>query len=640
MTRTIEQLQSPSAARLWCEQARRAGKSIGFVPTMGALHAGHLGLVRRARLANDYVVVSIFVNPLQFGQQADLDGYPRDFQSDVELLDQVGCDMVFTGTLLGEGGFFPEATVREDIREVAPGASALGLEGDFRIGHFEGVATIVRRLFEVTSPTRAYLGEKDYQQTLVVRDLASRLGAAGPEIIICEIAREESGVARSSRNARLSGDGFLQASALSRALSEGCRLWRAEGERDPAALETCIKAALEGPRDGIESSALQIDYVAVRDPDLWTPERPAALASKAVALVAAEVEGVRLIDNMRLDVACEQQPLKLALRDSECAAVLAQAPAKINPWLEVLAKREDGFHEVDLTMLCIDLIDHLRVSWIAPESSGIDNATPQIQLRVTGPAATLDVPLDAGNSVWRAAQLALDAHPGTLPAGGLSIELYKCIPSRAGLGGGSSDAAAALCATVRLLSLVGNGAGELDGADAQVHALAEIGSDCAFFLAATETGFGRCTGRGERVEALRGGTANLRSLQLVVPSVECGTGAVYGGLQLQGSPRTYSASSNFNRLLEPALTAFPELSSLREELAKDGQGEWEMSGSGSSLYREFAAPIWFDLEHAVVPKVEGARYLGCHRPTGFGARVIAEVCAPDRIPAEIGEEFA
>jgi hypothetical protein len=79
---------------------------------------------------------------------------------------------------------------------------------------------------------------------------------------------------------------------------------------------------------------------------------------------------------------------------------------------------------------------------------------------------------------------------------------------------------------------------------------------------------------------------------------------------------------------------------LREELAKDGQGEWEMSGSGSSLYREFAAPIWFDLEHAVVPKVEGARYLGCHRPTGFGARVIAEVCAPDRIPAEIGEEFA
>ncbi len=593
---------------------------------MGALHEGHLGLVRRARLENDVVVVSIFVNPLQFGERADLEAYPRQFEDDSDLLRDSGCDMVFTGSLLGKYGFFSEVSSQEEIAVEEPGPCALGLEGEFRKGHFDGVATIVRRLFEVTVSTTAYFGEKDYQQTLVVRDLAKRMGLSGPRIVVCPIGRERSGLARSSRNSRLSEAGRKSAAHLSRALAEGARCWREEGERSSQALERVLAAEAQQP-------GIRLEYAAVRDPREWTTSSPGLLGDQAIALVAAEIDGVRLIDNLRLDVVPPSTPFQVSPRPSEAAVVLAEAPAKINPWLEVTQRRSDGFHEVDLTMLCIDLVDHLRVSWVESESS-----TQPIELEVSGPAATEDIPHDAKNLVWQAAQLALDAYAGQLPGGHLRIELYKRIPSRAGLGGGSSDAAAALASSVRLLELVCGAKCGLASIEEQGRAIAAIGSDCAFFLAARSTGFGRCTGRGERVEPIAGGAHNGRSFELFVPEIECGTAAVYGALHLDGTSKAFDASDvqfSYNRLLEPALATFPALAQIRAALASDHKGQWCLSGSGSALFRDLRSPPWQDLNSMEnLARETGEmrpRYVGNHRPLGFGVRLLGE-CSSRQSP--------
>ena len=259
---------------------------------MGALHEGHLSLVRRAVQENERVVVSIFVNPLQFGEASDLANYHRDFAGDCDLLAGAGAHMAFTGTL---EQFFPGALVDGDLpasERVDPGEAALGLEGEFRPGHFEGVATIVQRLFEVVGPTRAYFGAKDYQQTLVVRALAQRLG--GPEIVVCPISREPSGLARSSRNARLSRADRNAGLYLSRALFAARALWDA-GERSLRALEACLHEVLA-------QSSLRVEYAVVRDPQRWSAagelgEKP---LTQAVALIAARAGEVRLIDNLEL----------------------------------------------------------------------------------------------------------------------------------------------------------------------------------------------------------------------------------------------------------------------------------------------------------------------------------------------------
>ncbi len=281
-------LADPGAARAWCAAQRAAGKTIGFVPTMGALHEGHLELVRRAARENDVAVVSIFVNPLQFNDPRDLERYPRDFEGDARLLAGARCTMVFTGTL---AGFFPELPAGEaPAARVDPGPAAEGLEGTFRPGHFAGVATIVDRLFDVVQPHRAYFGQKDLQQTLVVRDLAARRG--GVEIVVCPTVREVNGLARSSRNMLLSPEAREDALLLSRALFAARERWRA-GERDPAALERALREALTSP-------AVQVEYAAVRDPERWTAAAPPGPLQRAVALVAAVVGGVRLIDNVVL----------------------------------------------------------------------------------------------------------------------------------------------------------------------------------------------------------------------------------------------------------------------------------------------------------------------------------------------------
>jgi pantoate--beta-alanine ligase len=287
----ITVLADPAAAARWCAEQRERGRSLGFVPTMGALHEGHLGLVRRARAENDLACVSVFVNPLQFDEGRDFERYPRDFERDARLLEPSGAALVFTGTL---AGFFPRELRQDgslDPQALEPaGPCAEGLEGALRPGHFAGVATIVRRLFECVRPTRAYFGQKDFQQTLVVRDLAARLGF--PPIVVCPTAREEDGLARSSRNVFLSAAERERAAAIPRALAAARERWRA-GERSPQALARVLREALAEP-------SFELQYATVRDPERWSAAEPPAELERAVALVALRLGAVRLIDNRAL----------------------------------------------------------------------------------------------------------------------------------------------------------------------------------------------------------------------------------------------------------------------------------------------------------------------------------------------------
>ncbi|MBK7645364.1 MAG: pantoate--beta-alanine ligase [Planctomycetes bacterium] len=285
----MQRFGEPQAAARWCAEQRAQGRTLGFVPTMGALHEGHLALVRRARAENDVVCVSIFVNPLQFDEKSDFERYPRDFEADAGALDAAGAQMAFTGTLAGffsrelraDGSFDP--AFLED-----PGAPAQGLEGALRPGHFAGVATIVRRLFETVRPARAYFGQKDFQQTLVVRELARRLGA--PPIVVCPTTRERDGLALSSRNVFLSAEERARAVAIPRAL-EAARARFAAGERRASELARVLRDSLAG---------FALDYATVRDPECWTGEEPQGELERAVALVALRLGAVRLIDNRAL----------------------------------------------------------------------------------------------------------------------------------------------------------------------------------------------------------------------------------------------------------------------------------------------------------------------------------------------------
>ncbi len=287
----IVRLGNVKEAREWCHKTRAQGRSLGFVATMGALHEGHLTLVQRALEENDSVCVSVFVNPLQFGEASDLENYPRDFDGDARLLEEAGAAMVFTGTLaqffegeLDEQGGLPSE------RLIQPGAWARGLEGTYRIGHFDGVATIVDRLFDVVVPDRAYFGQKDYQQANLIADLAQRRG--GPEVVVCSTSREASGLARSSRNTRLNAEQLELATCISRGLFAAARLWQA-GERDAERLTASLRGPLVQP-------GLLVEYAELRDPLRWSDEPPSGALERAVALVAVRIGEVRLIDNFVL----------------------------------------------------------------------------------------------------------------------------------------------------------------------------------------------------------------------------------------------------------------------------------------------------------------------------------------------------
>ncbi len=289
----MELIAEKSAFRALCESRRRQAGTIGLVPTMGALHEGHLSLVRFARAANDFIVLSVFVNPLQFQEDADLSAYPRDLESDVKAAEAEGVDAVFAPSVeemypLGE----PAVTVR-------PGRLAEILEGRARPGHFEGVATVVAKLFSLAGACRAYFGEKDYQQLLVVRGLVADLELP-VEVVGCPVVREPDGLALSSRNRRLSERERKAATALSRALVAGRRSVERQ-VRDPEEVERAMRAVLEDER------LVEPDYASVGDPA--TLERPVEIAAPVRLLVAARVGPVRLIDNMAAASSARGAPL-------------------------------------------------------------------------------------------------------------------------------------------------------------------------------------------------------------------------------------------------------------------------------------------------------------------------------------------
>lgn len=187
-------------------------KNIGFVPTMGALHSGHISLVERCVKENDVCVVSVFVNPTQFNDKADLERYPRTEEADKKLLEAAGCDIVFMPKV---EEMYPE----EDTRVFNFGSIETVMEGKYRPGHFNGVAQIVSKLFDAVEPTRSYFGEKDFQQVAIIRDMVRQLNLS-VEIIACPIIREESGLARSSRNELLSAEERKKAALISQVLSK------------------------------------------------------------------------------------------------------------------------------------------------------------------------------------------------------------------------------------------------------------------------------------------------------------------------------------------------------------------------------------------------------------------------------------
>lgn len=271
-------------ARSAIELARREGRTIGVVPTMGALHEGHLSLVRAARELCDFVAATIFVNPTQFGPHEDLARYPRTWESDVDHLTQEGADLIF-------------APAADEIYPVGwstwvePPRVATTLEGEHRPGHFRGVATVVLKLFQILPVHHAFFGQKDYQQCLVIRDMVRDLNVP-VELHFLPTIREPDGLAMSSRNRYLDADQRKRSLGIWHALQRA-RAAVAAGEVDISQLES--QAADELYAAPFE----QVDYCAVRDAETLEPLK--RLDRPAVILIAARIGLTRLIDNMRLD---------------------------------------------------------------------------------------------------------------------------------------------------------------------------------------------------------------------------------------------------------------------------------------------------------------------------------------------------
>ncbi len=276
-------VHSVDEARAQVAAARDAGKSIGFVPTMGALHAGHLSLVEASNAECDYTVVSVFVNPTQFGPNEDFDRYPRTLEKDIAAVSEIGADLVFAPAV--EEMYPPGCATHVELE-----GAAEPLEGQFRPGHFPGVATVVLKLFNAVAPDRAYFGQKDYQQTCVVRQLV-RDFLLPVEIRVCPIVREPDGLALSSRNVYLDQDERQQALCVPRSLDRAEELVAA-GETDPLKILDEMQSVFAAEPD------IRIDYVALVEPETLKPV--ASVTKPTVAAVAVHVGKTRLIDNRLL----------------------------------------------------------------------------------------------------------------------------------------------------------------------------------------------------------------------------------------------------------------------------------------------------------------------------------------------------
>ena len=298
----MKRIPSIAEMKAACRQVTRSGKTLGFVPTMGALHEGHLSLVRAAKARCGVVAVSIFVNPLQFGPTEDLAKYPRTLERDCALLEELGVELVFVPSAAEMYGEAPTRSPNEGDKGGAPGPESRDktyvvveglsdrLDGASRPGHFRGVATVVAKLFEIVRADCAFFGQKDAAQVAVLRKMVRDLDM-DVKMVVCPIVRESDGLAMSSRNAYLNAQQRQQALVLSRSLQQVKSAVDA-GERDPQKLsEIGIRAIAAEP-------SARLDYFAIVDPDTLEPVTDASRGT--LVAVAAWVGATRLIDNILL----------------------------------------------------------------------------------------------------------------------------------------------------------------------------------------------------------------------------------------------------------------------------------------------------------------------------------------------------
>jgi len=266
------------------KRLKKEGKTIGFVPTMGYLHEGHISLIRYSKKDNDITVVSIFVNPIQFGKNEDLDRYPRDLERDVEICGKEGVDYVFypSADEMYPEGFSTYVEVEGITQRLC---------GTFRSGHFKGVTTVVAKLFNIVQPDKAYFGEKDYQQLKVIQKMVRDLNI-DVEVIGCPLIREKDGLALSSRNKYLTPEERKSALSISRALFRAKQMFES-GEKDPSKVIDEVKRIISS-----QPLVKEIQYVEVVDPEELTPKKK--LEKGDVVAVAVFVGNTRLIDNIKL----------------------------------------------------------------------------------------------------------------------------------------------------------------------------------------------------------------------------------------------------------------------------------------------------------------------------------------------------
>lgn len=264
------------------EKLRAGNKSVGFVPTMGALHQGHASLFQRARAENDVFVASVFVNPIQFNNPDDLKNYPRDFESDRKLLEANGCDLVFAPEV---SEMYPEG---ETPKKYSFGSLETVMEGAQRPGHFAGVGVVVGLLFELIEPTRAYFGEKDFQQVAVIRDLVRQMGI-GVQIVPCPIKRAENGLALSSRNALLTPENLAKAPAIYATLKASQQM----ASRPSAEVKKWVEDQIATYPE------MKLEYFEIAHPDTLQTTPAEAPAAGNVGFIVVWMGKVRLIDNIR-----------------------------------------------------------------------------------------------------------------------------------------------------------------------------------------------------------------------------------------------------------------------------------------------------------------------------------------------------
>lgn len=276
----MKTIQSVAELKLTVAKAKSEGKSVGLVPTMGALHEGHLSLVKRCREENDLVVVSVFVNPTQFNNKEDLATYPRTEEADKALLESAKCDIVFMPTV-------EEVYPEPDTRVFELGSVAEVMEGAMRPGHFNGVAQIVSKLFAFVNPDRAYFGEKDFQQIAVIRSMM-KIEGFDFEIVPCPIVREADGLAKSSRNVRLTEHYRAIAPIIAKTMKQSLEYAKTHN------VEETIKFVV----DTINANEMEVEYYQIVDGITLQPVTNWNDSEYIVGCITVYCGGVRLIDNI------------------------------------------------------------------------------------------------------------------------------------------------------------------------------------------------------------------------------------------------------------------------------------------------------------------------------------------------------